>query len=113
MPGLRSRCHPILIAYVAIMSGVWPTAAPAAGDHALGEYLSAECVTCHKLTGRQEGIPTIVGLSEAQFIDFLNAYRMKKRDNIVMQNIAARLSDGDIAALASYFSSLKATPRAR
>ena len=113
MPGLWSRCNPILIAYGVIMIGVWPAAAPAAGDRALGEYLSAECVTCHKLTGRQEGIPTIVGLPEKNLIELLNAYRAKKRGNTVMQNITARLSDEDITALAAYFGSLKASPRAK
>ena len=34
------------------------------GDKALGEYLSSECVTCHQITGRYEGIPPIVGWPE-------------------------------------------------
>ena len=36
--------------------------ANAAGDRALGEYLSSECVTCHQLSGRHQGIPPIVGI---------------------------------------------------
>ena len=37
------------------------SAAHADGDKALGQFLSSECVTCHQITGRYEGIPPIVG----------------------------------------------------
>jgi cytochrome c553 len=85
-----------------------PASADAAGDRALGEYLSSECVTCHQLSGRpQPGIPTIVGLPEAKIAEALNEYRAKKRDNAVMQTIAGKFSNDDIAALAAYFGSLK------
>ena len=51
----------------------------AAGDRALGEYLSSECVTCHQLSGRYQGIPPIVGWPEASFVEIMNEYRDKKR----------------------------------
>ena len=79
----------------------------AAGDRALGEYLSSECVTCHQLTGRQQGIPSIIGTPEAKIVEALNEYKSKKRDNTVMQTIAAKFSNDEIAALATYFGSLK------
>jgi cytochrome c len=40
----------------------------------------------------------------------MNGYRLKVRPNPVMQTIAARLSDEEIAALAAYFGSLPAPP---
>jgi cytochrome c553 len=77
-------------------------------DVALGEYLSAECVTCHQLSGvATAGIPAIVGLSEEAFIEALEAYKNGTRDNPVMRNIAARLSRDDMAALAAYFAARK------
>jgi cytochrome c553 len=79
----------------------------AQADKALGEYLSAECVACHQLTGRYEGIPPIVGWPSTTFVEILAEYRTKKRDNAIMQTIAARLSEDEIAALAAYFGSLK------
>ena len=80
----------------------------AQGDKALGEYLSSECVTCHQLSGRQQaGIPSIVGLPEARLTEALNEYQAKKRDNPVMQTIAGKFSNEEIAALAAYFGSLK------
>lgn len=79
----------------------------AAGDRALGEYLSSECVTCHQLSGKYQGIPPIVGWPEASFIEIMNEYRAKTRDNEVMRTIAGKFSSEDIAALAAYFGSLK------
>ncbi|MBI5131321.1 MAG: sulfide dehydrogenase [Rhodopseudomonas palustris] len=79
----------------------------AAGDRELGEYLSSECVTCHQLSGRFDGIPSIVGRAESELIEALTEYRGKIRDNQVMRAIAAKFNDEEIAALASYFGSLE------
>ena len=81
--------------------------ATAAGDRALGEYLSSECVTCHQLSGRYQGIPPIVGWPEKSFVEIMGEYRSKRRDNPVMQTIAGKFSADEIAALATYFGSLK------
>jgi cytochrome c553 len=78
-----------------------------AGDRALGEYLSSECVTCHQLSGKYEGIPPIIGWPKTSFVEIMNEYRTKTRKNPVMQTIASRFSNEEIAALAAYFGSLK------
>ncbi|MFZ1813531.1 MAG: hypothetical protein WBO55_04375 [Rhizobiaceae bacterium] len=77
------------------------------GDIAYGEYLSAECVTCHQLDGSNDGIPAIVGISPDIFIPIMKAYRNKEWGNQVMQTIAGRLDEEMIASLALYFSSIK------
>ena len=82
-------------------------AAASAGDRAFGEFLSSECVTCHQLSGRYEGIPPIVGWPDATFVEVMNDYRARKRANPVMQTIASRLSDEEVAALAAYFGSIR------
>jgi cytochrome c553 len=105
MSGGGCRC------LVAALAVALPMAAPAvaAGDRALGEYLSSECVTCHQLSGRpQTGIPSIIGVSEARIAEMLTEYKAKRRDNAVMQTIAGKFSGDEIAALAAYFGSLKA-----
>ena len=80
----------------------------AARDRELGQYLSSECVTCHRPSGANaQGIPKIAGWPEDQFIAVMNAYKDKQRDNPVMQIIAGRLEAGDIAALAAYFKTQK------
>lgn len=85
--------------------------AEAAGDRALGEYLSSECTSCHQTSGKQVGgIPAIIGHPAEQFVALMNAYRERQRDNQVMQAVAARLSSEEIAALAAYYESLKPNP---
>ncbi len=78
----------------------------AKGDRELGQYLSSECVTCHQVSGKYDGIPPIVGWPEDVFVEIMSEYRSDKRENPVMRTIVARLSDDDIAALAAYFQSL-------
>jgi cytochrome c553 len=78
-----------------------------AGDRALGEYLSSECVTCHQISGRHQGIPPIVGWPEPSFIEIMNEYRDKRRSNPVMQTIAGKFSNDEVAALAAFFGSVK------
>jgi cytochrome c553 len=104
---------PFVAAAVAIALPVMLAAALAiaAGDRELGQYLSSECVACHQLSGRAQGIPAIVGKPEATFVQALNEYRAKTRTNPVMQNIAVKLSDEEIAALAAYFGSLRPQPQ--
>jgi cytochrome c553 len=93
----------------ALPGGVPPVGAkPVKGDRELGEYLSAECVTCHQLSGAYQGIPPIIGWPEESFFETMMAYKTKERDNPVMQNIAVKFSEEEIAALAAYFGGLKA-----
>jgi cytochrome c553 len=40
-------------------------------------------------------------------VEALEAYKTGKRDNPVMRNIATRLSQDDMAALAAYFAARK------
>jgi cytochrome c553 len=82
----------------------------AAGDRALGEYLSSECATCHQSSGRQVGaIPAIIGHPADQFVALMGAYRDGQRENQIMRTIARRLGADEIAALAAYYESLKPT----
>jgi cytochrome c553 len=90
-----------------VVLGLSAVPAAAQGDKALGEYLSSECATCHQLSGRYQGIPPIVGWPEASFVAIMNEYREKQRSNPVMQTIAAKFSNEEVAALAAYFGSLK------
>lgn len=83
-----------------------------ASDRELGQYLSAECVACHQASGTSaDGVPSVTGWPEAQFVAVMNAYKNKQRDNPVMQAIAGRLAADDIAALAAYFGGLSPKPK--
>ena len=77
------------------------------GDPAWGEYLSSECTTCHQADGSDQGIPSIVYWPEEDFVLAMHAYKQELRPHPVMQMMASRLSDEEIAALAAYFASLE------
>ncbi len=75
------------------------------GDPEYGEYLSGECVTCHQLDGEDQGIPSITGWHTEDFVIALHAYKTGYRPHQVMETIAKRLSEEEIAGLAAYFTS--------
>ena len=76
------------------------------GDHDYGAYLSSECTTCHQASGADKGIPSITGWPSDDFVIAMHAYKEKYRPHPVMQMIAGRLSNDEIASLATYFNSL-------
>ncbi len=76
------------------------------GDRDYGEYLASECQTCHQVDGDSEGIPAIIGWPTEDFVIAMHAYKRQVRPHPVMQMMAGRLSDEEIAAIAAYFGSL-------
>ena len=79
----------------------------AGADVGYGEYLSGECVTCHSQTGVDKGIPSINGLDAEVFASVMHAYKTGDMEHPVMQMVAGRLDDEQIASLAVYFSKLQ------
>lgn len=77
------------------------------GDPEYGEYLSSECVTCHRTDGSDAGIPSITNWPDEDFVVAMHAYKRKLRPHPVMQMMAGRLSDEEIASLAAYFRDLE------
>ena len=77
------------------------------GDPEYGEYLASECQTCHQSSGANDGIPGIVGWPTEDFVVAMHAYKRKLRPHPVMQMMAGRLNDEEIAALAAYFKDLE------
>lgn len=76
------------------------------GDPEYGEYLATECLTCHQADGSAEGIPSITLWPEDDFVVAMHAYKNKLRPHPVMQMMAGRLSNEEIASLAAYFNDL-------
>lgn len=83
------------------------TACAHAADVELGRYLSSECMTCHGSARARSAIPDIFGMAEATFTEVVKAYREKRMANPVMQTVANRLNDEEIAALAAYFATAR------
>lgn len=77
------------------------------GDFEYGEYLGSECLTCHLADGSAEGIPSITHWPVEDFVVAMHAYKRKLRPHPVMQMMAGRLNDEEIAALAAYFKGLE------
>ena len=93
---------PLLAGDVVLPDGILSRA----GDVAYGAYLAGECVTCHQADGSDDGIPALNGLDRAHFITAIFAYKQKVRENTAMQQVAGRLSEDEVAALAAYFEGL-------
>lgn len=77
------------------------------GDPEYGEYLSSECTTCHQADGGDDGIPSIVRWGEDRFVTVMHAYKLGVREHPVMNMVAGRLGNEEIAALAAYFAALE------
>jgi cytochrome c553 len=74
-----------------------------AADIAYGEYLAAECASCHAPAARADAIPRLGSLSYDYLVGALRAYRDGSRTDPAMQSVARSLSDAEIEALAAYF----------
>jgi cytochrome c len=74
-----------------------------AGNAAYGEYLAAECSTCHRVDAVSAAIPPLQFLSYEYFVAALKDYRNGTRANATMQSIARSLGDAEIEALAAYY----------
>ena len=83
-----------------------PTILAIEGDAEYGAYLSSECSTCHRRDGADEGIPSITQWPPEDFVVAMHAYKSRLRPHPVMQMMAGRLSNDEIAALAAYFATL-------
>ncbi|WP_108483632.1 c-type cytochrome [Oceaniglobus ichthyenteri] len=77
------------------------------GDAEYGEYLASECLTCHQSDGAADGIPPITRWPTEDFVVAMHAYKNKLRPHPVMQMMAGRLNNEEIAALATYFKDLE------
>lgn len=76
------------------------------GDREYGAYLASECTTCHQRDGAALGIPSITHWPEDRFVVAMHAYREGLRPHQVMQTVARRLDNEEIAALAAYLATI-------
>jgi cytochrome c len=77
------------------------------GDPAYGEYLSGDCTSCHQTSGEASGIPSITNWPAEDFVIAMHAYKDGVRTHPVMQMMAGRLSNEEIAALAAYLADIE------
>ena len=72
-------------------------------DDSRGAQLAAICASCHRLDGRDKGIPSIVGLNQKQLADVMASFKSGVRSSQIMHAIALSLSD---ATLTEYLATL-------
>lgn len=60
------------------------------------------CASCHRLDGRDQGIPSIVGLDKKTLADTMEAFKSGKRSSQIMNVVARSLSTEEIDAVAAY-----------
>ncbi len=73
---------------------------------AYGRHLARECMSCHRIDGVENAIPSIVGWPPDSFVATIKFYRDGVRTNPVMVSVASSLSDEQVQALASFFASV-------
>lgn len=73
-------------------------------DVEYGAYLGGECLTCHTPTAGDGSIPLIHAKDKDFIASALLEYKNQQRENEVMRGVTAALSNEEIAALATYFS---------
>jgi cytochrome c553 len=82
----------------------------ASGNAERGKALAAGCAGCHGAEGisPSDAFPNLAGLPAAVLYKQLDDYRSGKRQNPIMQGMAAALDDQKVADVAAYFASLPA-----
>ena len=83
----------------------------AAGSAEAGQAKSATCMACHGMDGNSPNPewPSIAGQHAGYIEGQLKAFKAGERQNDLMSPMAMILSEEDMADLAAYFSSQKAT----
>lgn len=80
----------------------------AAGNTDDGKIKAAQCATCHGADGKGGGPnPPVVALDAAKFVAAMTDYKSGKRKHPIMEMLSKKLTDQDLADLASYYASLK------
>ena len=85
----------------------------ASGDVQRGKALAAGCAGCHGAEGisPSDAFPNLAGLPADVLYKQLDDYRTGKRENPIMQGMAAALDDQKVADVAAYFASLPSNVR--
>ncbi|MBS7539330.1 c-type cytochrome [Ancylobacter lacus] len=104
LPTLR-----LIFAGCALVLSLQPCAAQ---DAAAGRArAAAQCAVCHGLDGlsKHPEAPNLAGQVEFYLVKALEDFRSGARRNEMMSLVSKDLSDGDIAALAAYYSAIPIT----
>ena len=87
---------------------ILPLWAMATGDKVRGEAKAITCQACHGIAGNSQvpNFPKLAGQHEKYVYRQLHAYAKQDRNDAMMNNIVASLSDQDMHDLAAYYASM-------
>jgi cytochrome subunit of sulfide dehydrogenase len=74
----------------------------AAAELDRGAQLAATCASCHRLDGRDTGIPSIIGLDAGKLADMMQAFKSNESSSHIMHTVSLSLSDDEIRTVARY-----------
>jgi len=97
----------MILAACALIGATVP--AKASGDAAAGKaYAVKKCKACHgdKGEGKKKN-PPVANLSADDHVKAMQEYKSGARKHKMMQNLAKKMSDKEIADVAAYYASLK------
>jgi cytochrome subunit of sulfide dehydrogenase len=97
-------CAPRALVALAMSAGmlVWCADRSGAAERDRGAQLAAVCASCHRLDGRDRGIPSIIGLDEATLVADMRAFKSGERPGQIMRVMSLSLTAEDFAAVARY-----------
>ena len=101
-----------LVSWVLVLGAVLSPAPARAADPVVGEDKSSSCRSCHGANGNSpfEGIPSLAAQPAPYIQSQIRLYQNHYRHIPEMTAAVAHLTDGDIADIAAYFTSQKASP---
>jgi len=100
----RSTAGQIVALSFAASLAIFVADRSALADNSRGAQLAAACASCHRLDGRDKGIPSIIGLDEPTLTRAMQAFKSGERSSQIMHVMRLSLSDEEIAILAHYLS---------
>ena len=74
----------------------------AAAEPDRGVQLASTCASCHRLDGRDKGIPSIIGLDAEKLASMMHAFKSNESSSHIMHTVSLSLSDDEIRAVAHY-----------
>jgi len=89
-----------------------PAAAAFKADPAKGQQLATACGACHTQDGSRGAVanPILQGQHPEYIAKQLSEFKAGKRQNAIMQGMAAPLSEDDMKHIAAFYSALKVKP---
>ncbi len=102
-----SKIRQIIALSISASLVIFVTDRSAVADNNRGAQLAATCASCHRLDGRDKGIPSIIGLDEGTFTSAMQAFKLGERPSQIMRVMSLSLSNEEIATLAHYLSTLR------